>query len=176
MLRLTFLLCAAMFLTLLVGGRDYGQLRPGLAAAQNAALEEQERSTALALADVAPQPVADLVVAAFVPETDETVVQPPLAMPLVNPNALAEAVAVAVAETPVEPAAELVSPEVWYVTGTTVNVRSGPGKQFDVLEKLVQGDTATLVFSDDTGWAKIRIEGDGVEGFVSTDFLSQTAP
>ena len=35
MLRLILLLCAALFGVMLVGGRDYGQLRPGLAALQN---------------------------------------------------------------------------------------------------------------------------------------------
>ena len=33
MLRLTVLLCAALFVTLLIGGDDKGQMRPGLARA-----------------------------------------------------------------------------------------------------------------------------------------------
>ncbi len=176
MLRLTFLLSGALFLTLLLGGQDYGQLRPGLAAAQKQAQADEERIAALALADAAPQPVADLVVAAFTPEADDAVDTPALALPLVTAAPIAAAVAEAVTEAPVEPIAEEPSANIWYVTGNTVNVREGPGTDYAVLEKLARGDAATLVWSDDTGWARIRIEGDGIEGYVSTKFLTQTAP
>ncbi len=169
MLRLTFLLSAALFLTLLIGGQDYGQLRPGLAA------QKEERAAALALAEASPKPVSDLVVAAFVPEdegTPEPAPAPPaLALPLVTPQPIADSLA-----APSDEVAASEPTEVWFVTGATVNVRAGPGTEHAVLDKLSRGDAATLVSLDGTGWAKIRIEGDGIEGFVSTDFLSQVAP
>ena len=169
MLRLTFLLSVALFLTLLIGGQDYGQLRPGLA------VQPEERTAALALAEASPKPVSDLVVAAFVPD-EETVpepqpVAPDLAFPLLTPVPLADA--------PPAPAADVATAEpaeVWYVTAETVNVREGPGTEHAVLDKLSRGVAATVVSLDRTGWAKIRIEGDGIEGYVSTDFLSQVAP
>jgi uncharacterized protein YgiM (DUF1202 family) len=186
MLRLTFLLCAALFLTLLIGGQDYGQLRPGLVAAQHDAQAEKERAAALALAEAAPQPVSDLVVAAFTPEPAAQVPEsfPSPAKPLVEEvpaelatpaaDKLEQALAEAVGEDLIEP--EAIRENVWYITASSVNVREGPGKDYAVLDKLTRGDSATLIWTDDTGWSRIRIEGDGVEGYVSTDFLSALAP
>lgn len=169
MLRLTLLLSVALFLTLLIGGQNYGQLRPGLAA------QQAERTAALALAEASPKPVSDLVVAAFVPE-EETApepqpVAPDLALRLLTPAPIADDLPAPVAGVATaEPVA------VWYVTAETVNVREGPGTAHAVLDKLSRGVAATVVSFDSTGWAKIRIEGDGIEGYVSTDFLSQVAP
>lgn len=165
MLRLTFILCAAMFAAMLIGGRDHGQLRPGLAAAQ---LEAEAQPA------VQVEPVAVVTQAAFTPtEALPAPVEPltnELALPLVQPEAVEEALAEA--EAPVESAPA----DVWYIAADTVNVREGPGTTYGILDKLTQGDAVAVVWQDDTGWAKIRIEGDGVEGYVSTDFLSQAAP
>jgi uncharacterized protein YgiM (DUF1202 family) len=162
MLRLTFILCAAMFAAMLIGGRDHGQLRPGLAAAQ------------LEAAPVQPEPAPVVTQAAFTPATalPAEVVAPvnELALPLVQPEAVETALAEA--ETPVEETPA----DVWYVAADTVNVREGPGTTYGILDKLASGDAVSVVWQDDTGWAKIRIEGDGIEGYVSTDFLTQTAP
>jgi Bacterial SH3 domain len=174
MLRLTFVLCAALFTTLLIGGRDYGQLRPGLADALAEKRVEDERAAALALAEASPAPVANLVEAAFTPEVAlpgapaAPAGTTTLTMPLVEPAAVEPAVEPAAAAEPAK--------SVWFVTASSVNVREGPGKTYGVLGKLTRGDAATLVWADDTGWARIRIEGDGIEGFVSTEFLSETAP
>lgn len=168
MLRMTFILCAAMFVALLIGGEDRGQLRPGLMSARE---ETTIRPTVAVQADPAPvvtqaafTPATELPAALMAPTSD-------LTLPLVQPEAVQAALTEA--ETPVaeEPAAD-----VWYVAADTVNVREGPGKNYPVLDKLAQGDAVAVVWQDDTGWAKIRIEGDGIEGFVSTDFLTQTAP
>jgi hypothetical protein len=157
MLRLTFLLSGALFLTLLIGGQDYGQLRPGLAAAR-----QDEQAGALSAADSAPKPVSDLVVAGFTPETEASssapeLASPVLALPLITAEPVTEAVAEDATEVAAEPVVEGEPANVWYVTGTTVNVREGPGTDYAVLEKLVRGDAATLVWSDDTGWAIILI-------------------
>ena len=159
-----------MFVALLIGGRDYGQLRPGLAEGQ---LEAEVASNPVM--PVA-EPEAQVIEAAFTPDVPmETLDQPANelaagAVPVVD----AELVDVALAEATEAPDAE--SAKVWYVTATSVNVREQPGTNFAVLDKLAQGEAVTVVSTDDTGWAHIRIEGDGIEGFVSTDFLSQSAP
>ncbi|EEW24880.1 SH3 domain-containing protein [Rhodobacter ferrooxidans] len=154
MLRLTLLLCAALFATALIGGRDYGQLRPGLKAAREAALLAQSQPQATpAPAIITPRPAPVIAVRAEAAA--------PLQMPLVQP----------VAEAAPEPA-----PQVWYVNASTVNVRLGPSTETDVLGKLSRGEAATVVAVSGDGWAQIRIEGDGIEGYVAERFLTPDAP
>lgn len=168
MLRMTLILCAAMFVALLIGGEDRGQARPGLMGAYDDPVVQPpvvaQREPAAVVTQAAFTPATEMPEAVQTPTSD-------LTLPLVQPEAVQAALTEA--ETPVaeEPAAD-----VWYVAADTVNVREGPGKNYPVLDKLAQGDAVAVVWQDDTGWAKIRIEGDGIEGFVSTDFLTQTAP
>lgn len=66
--------------------------------------------------------------------------------------------------------------QVWYVVADQVNVRAGPSTDAAILGKLVQGDDLLLVETVDGDWARISIQGDGIEGFVATRFLSPVAP
>ena len=189
MLRLTFLLCSGLFLVMLLGGRDFGQLRPGLA---EAAAEAKAVPVAAAVPAVE--------TAALAP--DAAAVVPDLAMPVavatvvVAPVA-ANPVVVAVAPAPVvEPAGTgvftlatyadapdaTVTPEasadgeIWYVAGTSLNVRSGPSTDDAVVGKLKRGEAMLVVAREGDEWARIRIEGDGIEGYVATRFLSAEVP
>jgi len=85
-----------------------------------------------------------------------------------------EPAAVAVVATP-EPAPE---PEriIWFVTGSRVNVRGGPSTNYEVLGKVVYGEAAEIVSDPDAEWVKIRIEGDGVEGFIMKRFMTDVDP
>lgn len=167
MLKLTALLCAFMFVTLLVGGRDYGQMRPGLA---KAALEGETRSDA-PLEAIAPQlaPATPRVIAASFTPAAPTEIDVPLVLPLV--------------QTAVEPSPEAVpvtqpetSLQIWYIDARSVNVREGPSTDHPVVGKLTKGEATRVLWTETNGWARILIEGDGIEGFVSTDFLTSTAP
>ena len=189
MLRLTFLLCSGLFLVMLLGGRDFGQLRPGLA---EAAAEAKAVPVAAAVPAVE--------TAALAP--DAAAVVPDLAMPVavatvvVAPVA-ANPVVVAVAPAPVvEPAGTgvftlatyadapdaTVTPEasadgeIWYVAGTSLNVRSGPSTDDAVVGKLKRGEAMLVVAREGDEWARIKIEGDGIEGYVATRFLSAEVP
>jgi Bacterial SH3 domain len=195
MFRLSLLLCATMFAAMLIGGRDFGQMRPGLkealAEAEAEARAEADVQSVLAEAEPVrdvPQ-VENLVAASFAPQDAlpvEAAPQEPvgaltLRLPLMQAQ-VAEPVMVAIddsattaTEEPIE-ASEPAAERVFYVTATSVNVRSGPGTTHEVLGRLSRGEAATVVWTDDTGWAKIRIEGDGIEGFVSLDFLAPDAP
>jgi hypothetical protein len=63
------------------------------------------------------------------------------------------------------------APTLRYVVANTVNVRSGPSAGTASLTKLDRGE-AVLVFASDTpGWSMIRLEGDGLEGYIATRFL-----
>jgi len=141
---------------------------------------------------------------AFAPELDEPVftemvaeIAPPIAegveaAPEVTLAALTspvEVVAPVVVSTP-EPAFEpekvagIAIPEpapeperiVWFVTGSRVNVREGPSTDYTVLGKVVYGEAAEIVSDPNAEWVKIRIEGDGVEGFIMKRFMTDVDP
>jgi len=54
-----------------------------------------------------------------------------------------------------------------------LNLRKGPGTSYSVIRTLSKG-TAVTVHSSSNGWSKISVNG--VEGYVSTSFLSSTNP
>ena len=182
MFKLTALLCAAMFAVFLIAGEDRGQLRPGLA---NAALVSQA-PPAPVTADVAPEPAP--VVAATQPSADVAPVDTPVTVEQVTTpeteTAIEETV-FSLATYGDDPAADqtatassdnvgAVAGDVAYVDAEEVNVREGPGTDNPVLTRLNRGEAVTIVATDATGWARIRIEGDGIEGFMSMDYLSAT--
>ena len=90
-------------------------------------------------------------------------------------DAIAEAVTAAVAEQHAD-AAPLVEPGklVMFVSVSSANVRNGPSKDFSVIDKLSRGEAVTVVSASDDpeGWTLIRIEGDGIEGYVSNALLA----
>jgi hypothetical protein len=184
MLRLTILLCAGLFLALQIGGEDRGQKRFGLmeAEAEAKALSRAVAEKAAAAQAAAPpaEPAradtpAEVIAVAFGsprplresgPETRAATVP-----------ALAEPARVEPSEPAVNEAAltEDAAPQIMYVTGRAVNVRSGPSTGNDVVGRLTRGEAVTVISIEDNGWARIRIEGDGVDGFMSLDFLTDIA-
>jgi hypothetical protein len=95
-----------------------------------------------------------------------------LALPLVEPAPPRAVAAEPVAEpvTPQAPPADA-TPRLQYVVADTVNVRAGPSAKTDSLTKLDRGEAVQVLPSDTPGWSMIRLEGDGVEGYVATRFL-----
>ncbi|MCC6500018.1 MAG: SH3 domain-containing protein [Anaerolineales bacterium] len=67
---------------------------------------------------------------------------------------------------------------VWYkVTASILNVRSGPGTNFDVVGQLQQDQVVKgLETSADGAWAKILREADGLTGWSFKQYLSLTTP
>ena len=66
--------------------------------------------------------------------------------------------------------------QVWYVKADSVNVRAEPSTEAEILGKLGNGEALLMVAVVDDEWARIVIQGDGVEGYVATRFLSPVAP
>lgn len=64
--------------------------------------------------------------------------------------------------------------EYLYVTGSSVNVRSGPSTDFAVLTSLSR-DTRVQVVGTSVGWAEVILPT-GTVGWMTTQFLSTTAP
>jgi len=169
MIRLSVFLCAGIFLVLLIAGQDHGQVRQGLLAVPDVPAETVAVAAEPKLALHVPETVATSAV--FVP-----------AQPVrVAPAAPAEP-EVTVAAAPAEPAAPqpaLPSPDVWaYVDARSVNVRAGPSTSDPVIGRLANGEAVVVVpqVNPVEGWSRVRIEGDGIEGYVAERFLTAQEP
>lgn len=158
MFRLTFFLCGTIFLTMLIGGQDRGQLRFGLM--------PQPEPVAVA---VAPQPEPETVApeaavteAAFIPQT------PVMVQPAVE-------VVTATPEPAAQPVAEAAPVRVMRVDTRSANVRQGPGTDQPVVGRLTRGEEVIVVTEGQgpDGWSLIRIEGDGLEGWVAARLLTE---
>lgn len=195
MLRMTLILCIGMYAALMIAGVDRGQLRPGLAEAAakaahaGAVADDSEPMVTEAVAAV--EPPAPVVEAAA-PVAQETTVAEAAPEPYVEP---ARTVVTEVPEpifslasvgNEAVPAAEstAVTPEVpdggqgtiWYVNASSVNVRAEPSTDAEIVGRLASGEATLMVQAVDADWARIVIQGDGVEGFVALRYLSAEAP
>jgi hypothetical protein len=196
MLRLTALLCATIYVTLLLAGEDKGQMRPGLAKAVAAGEEivvlRREFSPAIPLParDVppaaTPEPPAQVVSAAYVPAAPA----PPAVAPAVRKATpqpvfslstlpgvtgdVADPSPDMASDAPPAPAASADERQIWYVAARSVNVRQGPSTETAVVGRLQGGEAVTVVAMEGSDWAHILIEGDGLDGYVATRLLSPT--
>ena len=59
-----------------------------------------------------------------------------------------------------------------YVNTEELNIRSGAGTKYEVVDKISQGQKVT-VLTEHGKWSEIELEN-GTKGFVSTKFLSET--
>jgi len=159
MFKLTLCLCAGLFAAMYLGGTDRGQQRFGLMERPHdkvtaaVVTETPEVATLPAPAQrIVPATVTE---AAFVPE---------------EPLMIAPAVAESAAPVPEEAEGLLM-----VVNTKSVNVRAGPGKDFSVVDRLVRGESVLVVVQGEgpDGWSLIRIEGDGIEGYVASRLLTE---
>lgn len=154
MTKLVILLCGTLFLTMLIGGQDRGQLRFGLMAEPD--VRQQEPVKRAAISSQPAQTAVTIVV--FAPS------EPVMAIP---------AESVEMVES-LPPAPEVVL-KVLYIDAKSVNVREGPGKDFPVVARLSRGVAVQALTGLDgpQGWTRIRIEGDGLEGYIASNLLSE---
>lgn len=154
MFRLTVLLCAGIFLAMLVGGQDRGQKRFGLM------LQPGSQEAPVALTAKPDQQDSAVVQATFAPEK-------PL---MANPETEASEPAVAATVDAGEAEGRL-----FYIASENVNVREGPGKDHAVIDRLPRGEAVLVLVEGEgeEGWSFIRIEGDGVEGYVASRLLTE---
>lgn len=160
MIRMSLYLCAAIFLAQLIAGRP-DPAAPGNAAPQPVAASALAPVPAEAPAPqprpaiAAPAPAPRVILASTAPE--------PAAPPLPAPEP-------ALADLPAAP-----EPDIRHVTGSLVNVREGPSTGHPVVGQVSLGEAALVVGDGDAPWVRIRIEGDGVEGYIAARFLSAPA-
>jgi hypothetical protein len=175
MIRLVLLLCGSIYFALMVLGEDHGQKRYGLM------LADQQPKPALAQ-----KPTSDEVVqAVFIPA--QTVMEPAKVASVAatapeppTPETTAPAsepdVTLATADvvtTPPLPEPEIPGGTLFTVASRQVNVREGPGKNFSVVGSLTKGEQVLVVQDENPveGWSKVRMEGDGIEGYVASYLL-----
>lgn len=157
MIRLTALLCVAIFATLYLANADSGAQKPALDATAKVTTASDAAPDLDALQNLPVEPEIVLT------SGDRPMVLP-LSLPLVQPT-----------KRPAQSTADASKP-VWYVQGNAVNVRQGPSTEYSIVGKLARGEATTVLSTEADGWAHILIEGDGIEGYISTDFLSASAP
>lgn len=191
MFKLIVFLCAGIYAVMFVMGRDGGPVRDGLAGKITPLMQPSEAAAPAATKVAAAAPAPEPAVVAT-PAADAPVAEAPVAEAAVTPASFPQADADA-PETgltlalplvddgaaPPEPqaaaepaAAEIeAEPVVLYVTASSVNVRSGPSAETEALTRLPRGEAVLVLPSDTPGWSMIRLEGDGVEGYIASRFL-----
>jgi SH3-like domain-containing protein len=71
-------------------------------------------------------------------------------------------------------AAPAVAQEVWVKDEVRLNLRTGPGNQFRIVDTLATGDSVRIVQRGD-GWTRVRT-GEGQDGWVPAGFLMEDPP
>lgn len=61
--------------------------------------------------------------------------------------------------------------DVRWVDASGLNVRSGPSTSSSVLTSLERSEFVLVIREQTDGWALVRVEGDGTEGWVASRFL-----
>jgi len=69
------------------------------------------------------------------------------------------------------PAIEELPVDLRAVSASRVNMRTGPGTNYGVLDKLVRGTQAEVIEVTAEGWARIRVVETGQVGWMSTSLL-----
>ena len=165
MIRLVLLLCGGLYVSALVLGADHGQKRYGLMQAD-----------AHPVVPIASTAAAGAKPVVFIPAQP---VRQVVAAPALAPEAQAQLQTVALDIT--SQADPLPTPDIsggllYSVAAAQANVRQGPGRSFAVVGSLTKGEQVLVVLEAQpiAGWSHIRIEGDGIEGYISTKLLTLT--
>lgn len=83
---------------------------------------------------------------------------------------------VAAVEAPADTASDPLDTKMWYVTGTKVNVRAGPGTSNPVVTQVSFGEAAEILTDTSEDWVQIRPEGGDTTGWIATRFMNPNAP
>lgn len=102
----------------------------------------------------------------------------PAAPPAITFESLVQPDAITIGEPVGDPinlltATPLPSADLRVVAGSRVNMRAGPGTDFDVLETLDQGTRTEVLEVDASGWARIRVVESGLEGWIAERLLAE---
>lgn len=149
-----------VFLTMLIAGRPD----------TNAQAPQDSAAIATALPLTAPEPATaqtpeTWIIPAAAPASDHskpTAAQPRMPGPALRPS-------------PEHRATDQVQPQdtsaIFTVTANRLNVRAGPSTQDGVLGQITRGEEVRVLSDPTAPWVRIRVEGDGIEGWVARSLL-----
>ncbi len=193
MLRLLILFGITFYGVMIVFGEDRGQLRAGLRDAPMAT--GPAAAPVVVVADSAEaQPAAPVVA---VPDQAQRILPMPQDNAATQPSPMPTAVELAeqallqTASIPIEIETDTVTETVTdtatatdlpanvtlrWVAVESANVRAQPGRYGAIAGRVERNDVVQVLWMEDNGWARIRMEGDGVDGFVFGDLLTDVEP
>lgn len=166
MFRYLLFFGAAFYLALLIGGEDRGQQRMGLAGAYDAPPAPALPATTLSSEDADRTALQSASASTRAP-VDALRILPAPDRPIVQQVSLTTTPDSAEPETP--------DPMLRTVTADAANVRADASRNAPVIGRVEQGEVVRLV-GQVGDWVHIRIEGDGIDGFVHRRLLSSEAP
>ncbi len=116
----------------------------------------------------APDPVQAL------PATVRRLADTPVSGPL-RPVILGERQPVPVATSTPAPGIGLALHDIRRVTSTSANVRGGPSTGHAVVGRVTLGEEVEVVEQGGNGWLRIRLQGDGVDGWISARLVGPSS-
>jgi uncharacterized protein YgiM (DUF1202 family) len=170
MFRRLAVLCFGLYVAMLIGGEDRGQVRLGLQPIMAEKLDAVAQGTAL-IAEAPSEHLRpddpQIMSSSFAPEKPLMITPAPAEVALTQHEA--------VETEAVEPVVQDLQGRVFYVNAPSVNVREGPGKDHAVLDSLPRGEAVLVLVegAGSDGWSLVRVEGDGVEGYIASRLLAE---
>ncbi len=162
-----------LYAGLMIAGTDDGQKRAGL---------RDMPPEVIQTATVAPPPAETPLITATVAELVPMLPAPPPIRVLPPPTTQAEAPAAqdelvqAMLVQPDEAAAPSDAENLRWIAVERANVRADASKNAPVTARLDQGEAVAVLWTDPSGWARVRIEGDGIDGYVHQSLLTDQNP
>ncbi|CUH39194.1 SH3 domain protein [Jannaschia seosinensis] len=171
-MKMTFALAVAIYAGFVIWGAPKAELADGVIADQEAPIASaHQRPVILTAADDETQ-VTRAAADTIVPDAATIAAAPPAPN---DPDAAAswigEPTTVSLREPPAS-GAEATSRATLRVTGSRVNLRSGPSTGNQVVDSLPEGTLTEALAPERDGWIEIRDLATGRTGFMAAQFLS----
>ncbi len=185
-MMLKWLLGLGLFLyaALMIAGDDNGQQRAGLRAQPAEAMQtvvvtpppDDTPVTRAAMAELVPMMPAPPPIRILPPTPlpQERVAQEPA--PSAEDATAEDALVQAMLAQPDDPLAMGDGQTLRWIAVQRANVRADARKSAPVTARLEQGEAVAVLWTDPSGWARVRIEGDGIDGYVHESLLTDLNP
>ena len=60
----------------------------------------------------------------------------------------------------------------YYITGSAVRIRKGPGTDYDIIRELAYGTTLKILSTSNSAWYQVQLN-DGTKGYVSSSYIGK---
>lgn len=176
MLKLIFHTLVGVFLVLLIAGRDteQGRLAAAAAAPDAGRITEKAARSVNQLTSLLDSPAVETQEAPMIIRASATqeIVTPASATTAPAPRIRMPGPALSPSpEHRVKAEASAGDGALYVVETNRLNVRSGPSTGNPVIDSIERGEEVLVISDSSARWVRIRIEGDGVEGWVARSLL-----